>query len=383
MNISEAIKPYTLANGKDKYYFKIYTGIDPFTGKETSTTRRGISTPKLANEAYISIKSELAKGTYRKSTKLKFIDVYNQWIKAYTHTERSTLGKTLGYFKNHILPHFMNYKIEKINVHICQKFVLLLTEKLQRYKQIISYAADVMKYALMNNYISSNPFDYVKIPKERKSQKKISFYNGKELIAFLNAFSRETDLKRYMFYRLMAYSGIRKGEAVALTWGDFNFKENYVYITKAISYDEKNKKYLKSTKTFEERTICMDDETMILMKKWKVEQEKQLLNLNLKHNGEDQLVFQNIKNQHLNPTTPNKWLYKVIKHYGLKPITVYGLRHTHATLLNEAGASLAGIQQRLGHSGRGTTLKTYIHVTEKIRRETIWKLVDYLSEEIS
>ena len=65
----------------------------------------------------------------------------------------------------------------------------------------------------------------------------------------------------------------------------------------------------------------------------------------------------------------------------IKFITVHGLRHTHATHLEEAGASLIGIQDRLGHAKTSnTTHKHYTHVTNKIKRGTLRCLLDFYKD---
>ena len=64
----------------------------------------------------------------------------------------------------------------------------------------------------------------------------------------------------------------------------------------------------------------------------------------------EQLIFPNTKNELMVPTKPDKVLDKIIKRNDLKRITVHGFRHTHCSLLFEAGASIKEVQDRLGHS---------------------------------
>lgn len=71
------------------------------------------------------------------------------------------------------------------------------------------------------------------------------------------------------------------------------------------------------------------------------------------------------------------YVYKLIDS-GLLPAMKLGirfnfhsLRHTHATLLMEAGANIKDIQKRLGHSKIATTIDTYSHVTENIKNNTV------------
>ncbi len=69
---------------------------------------------------------------------------------------------------------------------------------------------------------------------------------------------------------------------------------------------------------------------------------------------------------------------QILKDGGLPNITLHGFRHTHATLLLSAGASIKEVQNRLGHSDVTTTLNIYTHLTRQDQKETIQKLVRFL-----
>lgn len=56
--------------------------------------------------------------------------------------------------------------------------------------------------------------------------------------------------------------------------------------------------------------------------------------------------------------------------YNLKRVTTHGLRHTHCSLLFEAGVPIERVQDRLGHSDIQTTMNIYTHVSEKIKEDT-------------
>ena len=80
----------------------------------------------------------------------------------------------------------------------------------------------------------------------------------------------------------------------------------------------------------------------------------------------------------MQPTKTRKWMLHVQQKYGLKEITTHGLRHTHCSLLFEAGAKIKEVQDRLGHGDVQTTMNIYAHVTKKVKAETIQKFGDYL-----
>lgn len=77
------------------------------------------------------------------------------------------------------------------------------------------------------------------------------------------------------------------------------------------------------------------------------------------------------------PARANDWLKWIYKKYPQKKITLHGFRHTHASLLFEAGATIKEVQTRLGHSSSKTTLDIYTHVTQYKKQEVAQKFANY------
>lgn len=380
MTKTSPIKPYELKNGETRYMFKIYIGVNPLTGKERSTTRRGFKKKNEAKLAYNRMKFEISNGKYKKQQFKTYQDIYNQWIVHYKKSvEETTFDKTYGIFRNHILPAMGNYRIDKINYELCQQHVDEWAEKLTRFKMVKSYASKVIDYAIKLEYIESNPFEKVEFSKKRVKRKSNNYYLREQLVNFLNAAKNEGKMKYYTFFRLLGYTGMRKSEALALTWKDVDFNNNTINIDKALGYSKESGLYVKPTKDGETRIIIIDQQTMDILKIWFEKQSEQLQMLGFAIEQSKQLLFSNKDNKHIQPSKTWGWVKDIKEKYNLKHITTHGFRHTHATILTEAGASLVGIKQRLGHSGNDTTIDTYIHVTEKIKNETLEKFVEYMS----
>lgn len=186
-------------------------------------------------------------------------------------------------------------------------------------------------------------------------------------------------MKYYTFFRLLGYTGMRKSEALALSWKDIDFNNNTINIDKALGYSKESGLYVKPTKDGETRIILIDQQTMDILKIWFEKQSEQLRMLGFEIEQSKQLLFSNKDNKYIQPSKTWGWVNDIKEKYNLKHITTHGFRHTHATILTEAGASLVGIKQRLGHSGNDTTIDTYIHVTEKIQSETLEKFMEYMN----
>ncbi|MFJ7369375.1 tyrosine-type recombinase/integrase [Lysinibacillus sp. NPDC098008] len=377
------IESYTLKSGTKRYRFQIYIGKDPLTGKEMRTTRSNFKTKKEAELALARLKLEIANGQYKKIQAETYREVYDLWIKRYEKTvEESTFVKTRNIFKNHILPAMADYKIDKINIDICQRHVDEWMDKLVNGDKVKSYASLVMRFAMQRGYIDKNPFDLVDLP--HKSKKRTSthdknlFYTKEQLQEFLTYAERHPNYKVYAFFRLLSYSGMRKGEALALTWEDIDFDNLEIDINKAISQGVSQKLYVKSTKTGVSRKIKMDEATMVILKEWRKKQKQAFLMLGYNTLAKDQLVFSNTQNSFIQPTKTNDWVKSVLRNTDLPYISTHKFRHTHCSLLFEAGATIKSVQDRLGHSDIKTTMDVYAHVTANAKEDAIQKFESYM-----
>jgi len=365
--------------------FNVYIGVDPMTGKEKRTTRRGFKTKKEAELTLARLKIEIDKGTYKKDTAETYQDVYDLWIKHYEKTvEESTFAKTTSFFKLHILPVFGKYRIEKVNIDICQNTVDEWAIKLKNYRAIRSAASRVFDFAIKRGFILSNPFKFVELPAQKAKlnevyeEKPENFYDREQLILFLKCLEKGSNFKSYVLFRLLAFTGMRRGEALALTWEDININEKELRINKALTRGIKNRRYVKATKTGISRTIKLDQKTLDILSEWKKKQKQEYLALGYNTLQPNQLIFSNSKNTYYEPTKVRTWLAHVLNKYELDTITTHGLRHTHCSLLFEAGASIKDVQDRLGHTNVQTTLDIYTHVTKKAKAEAIQKFEQYL-----
>lgn len=128
-----------------------------------------------------------------------------------------------------------------------------------------------------------------------------NFYTREQLIEFLNYSKLSLHYKSFTLLRLLVFTGMRKSEALALTWNDLNLKENELSISKAIGRGDSARLYLKSTKTGLSRTIKIDEETIAILKEWKRIQKQEYLILGHNTMKANQLIFNNSKNEFIQP----------------------------------------------------------------------------------
>ncbi|EMF0486456.1 site-specific integrase [Enterococcus hirae] len=378
------IKQYQKKNGEKAWYFKTYLGIDPLTGKKRYTTKRGFKTQKEAKIALSRLELELQKTGMPTSTNTTFKEAAELWLENYKKTvKESSYSRTKIIFNKHIYPKFGNIKLSKINTAYCQKVVNDWSEKgtSKQYPLFINYMNKVFKYAINIGLTSDNPTLNLIIPKPQiKTEKKLKLYTKEQLELFLNEVSQEQNPyfknRDYTLFRLLAFSGCRIGEILALTWDNINFKTHEMAIKKTVARSDKY--YISETPKTKKsnRIIYLDEKTIKQLKFWKLEQRKYLFQLGF---TKANYLFTNDENSFtINQAVAERYnVYR--ERAGLPYIGLHGFRHTHASMLYEAGADHKEVQERMGHANIKTTMDTYTHITNSKKEETTQKLTNYIN----
>lgn len=375
------IKKYTKKDGATAYMFKKYLGIDPVTGKQRETTRRGFPSLKEAKLAYSRLDVEIAENGIKERTENRtYKEVFDDWFNLVykTKVKESTFWNTKIIFDKHILPAFGSYKIKAITVTACQKQANAWCKKHpNRFGRYVNYTGMVFKYAESIGEIPSNPIEKIILPSPKEDfedaeSEVIKFYDRKELLKLLNVLKANYPFKRFVFFSLLAYTGLRKGEALALTWRDIDFKHQTLTVSKTLAVGKNGSILIQKPKTKAgNRTISLDVDTVGILKEWRITQTKSIEASGLISNIEQLVFAKDEDNGLMNPRTPQTWLDTLYrKNKDFHQITPHGFRHTHASLLFEAGATMKQVQARLGHSNIRTTMNIYTHVTKEGKEET-------------
>ena len=368
-------KQYTKKDGTKLCMFKTYLGTDA-NGKQITTTRRNFNTKKEAQLALSRLKVQFEKGEYNKpkEDRYTFNQVFEIWKNNYELTvKESTFVKVMSQYEFHILPIFGSKFIDDISVIDIQNYANDKVNNFVNYRNLITNISRIFDYAVNIGLIDANPTKRISIPKRKISvgdNKKQNYYTKIELKQFLDLSRKQQPYYIYAFFQLLAYSGCRKGEILGLQWRSVSFKDNHINIIQTLASGKDNRLYLEQPKTKNsKRIVSLDKQTMEVLKHWKKEQRKMMFQLGYNTMNDEQLVFSNIENSFLQVSKPRKWMLQTIHKNNLKEISIHGFRHTHATLLLEAGVSPKVISERLGHSSIQITLDLYSHVTEEMERE--------------
>jgi phage integrase family protein len=378
------IKKYTTKNGETRYLFQTYLGIDPATGKERRTTRRGFKTMKEAKQAERNLLLDVEENGLPLNQSDGFQDptfeeLAQLWLENYKTTVKpSTFENVKSKVEKMTEEYFEGMKLKQISVTYCQKVVIELSKSYVLYNHYLSVINRIFKYAVLMDVISSNPFDKVIKPKSRQTQRKGNFLTKEELKEFLKLAQNTTLSYFFPLVHLMAYTGLRQGEALALKWSDIDFENKRITVNKTAARI-KEKQTLQTPKTKNsKRVISIDSATLSILKSWKKDQIKIYFKNGKHFEGDENFIFTNQRGEWVHIHNFIRYFKRFIADHKLKPITPHGLRHTHASLLFSAGVEPKNISDRLGHSTVQITLDLYTHITEEQRTDTVDKLLEYM-----
>lgn len=353
---------------------------DPVTGKRKQIARRGKSKTE-AKEKVVKAIAELKKA-YNYDTKMTFQEFSASWMSHYRmRGNKETTYEYREYCINCLNDYFAKRKMPEITTVEIQGALNDLFSNGTAHstlKGIHNAANMIFKYAKEVGLIDSNPVEAVFVPKK---QLKIEQVNGDETSELylesdeLKTFLSYTDRYRNIVYRtliyLITFTGMRPGEAIALKLEDVDLENKVIHVTKTV-YAKKSIKGdfdLTPPKTYGSvRSIDIDDIVVDKLKQLYTAREKR----DWKVSG---YVFGD--KEGIPPTV--KMLNGAVRRLGVKTkikkrFYTYILRHTHISLLAEAGVDLHFIMNRVGHKNSNTTTKIYLHVTNGMRKDAAEKM---------
>ena len=302
-----------------------------------------------------------------KSSQL-FYKYYEEWIELYkVNAIRSvTLDKYYMSLKwiTKLAPEL---KLNDLNRRTYQK--LINDYALEHEKQTTQDFHHQVKSAIMDavdeGLIKQNPTRKIIIKGKKPGNKKPKFLNQYELQQLIRQLDLGTKLNWDWYILLVAKTGLRFAEALAITPNDFDFAKQLLSVNKTWNY-RATKGGFQPTKNFSSiRKVQLD---------WQIAMQFSQMVKDLPKN---EPIF--VKQRVFNSTVNNR-LTVLCKRAEVPVITVHGLRHTHASILLFAGVSIASVARRLGHSNMTTTQDTYLHIIQELETQDGEKIMRQMSQ---
>ena len=296
----------------------------------------------------------------KRKRNILFTDYYESWINVYKKgaIRKVTMDKyllTLSWLKK-LAP---KLKVHELNRTKYQELLNAYAESHERqttmdfHHQLKSSILD----AVDDGLIESDPTRKVIIKGKNPSEKKIKYLNQFQLHTLLDNLELKEKPNWDWLILLIAKTGMRFSEALAITPNDFDFAHQTLSISKTWDYKSKDVGTFQPTKNKSSvRKIQID---------WQVVTQFSAL---IKELPADQPIF---ASQRVFNATANDVLSRHCRKLNIPEITIHGLRHTHASLLLFAGVSIASVARRLGHASMTTTQKVYLHIIQELENKDI------------
>ncbi|MCC8169446.1 MAG: site-specific integrase [Oscillospiraceae bacterium] len=320
------------------------------------------SNKKTEKQAERDIAQQLLSYTEKEENGKTFSEVAEEWFYEHTPTLEVQTAESYRPPYTYCVEALGEKYIKDITPQNIQRAIDLKAQKgfaMKTVRNQLSVFSLIFKYACLHSYIESNPCEFVKVPKNlKKGRREIPNPKQIELVKTC------TDSQMGLFAYLVLYTGLRKGEALALTYEDIDFRNKRIRVTKSV-YHEGNAPHIKQPKTSAGvREVLLFE---CLAKK-------------LKNKNGTGLIFQGSDGGLMKKSTFKSRWQRYQSENGIT-ITPHQLRHAYASyILFDAGIDVKAAQTLMGHSDISTTQNIYTHITETHRNVTYDRLNEFIEK---
>lgn len=279
----------------------------------------------------------------KEQTLNEFAQEFFEMQRARKEVREHVIDKNIAHYNKHIAPFFGHKKLVDIDIEELDKWQIQL---LQNYKNLTvqkfrSVLFSILTQAVRYKRIQENPLSFVKAPKlNNKLNNDINPFTMTELVKISNI--AEGYMKNFIF--LMASTGMRPGEMVALKWDDINFEKKFIQVNKTVVRG--NAGDVKTYSSNRHVDILLQAELYL----------KRQFNLT----GDQEFVFlSSCYKRFYSHDIIGVNFRKILQKSGVKVRTLYNLRHTFASQMISKGADIVWVSKMLGHKDVSITLKIY------------------------
>lgn len=348
-------------------------------GKRREKAKQGYKTEKEAYRVLLEVKANILNGSVKQVTNSNI--TISEWLDIWYETHQKDWKVTTQIQREKAIrlqmkPLLGKYKLADLDKTTYKRvFIneLLKTHKPSTVQLIHRLFKVAINAAVDDEIIPRNRFNKISIPNEENTIE--NFLTAEELTFFLKAAKEYENITNYSLILLLAFTGLRKGEALGLQWKNIDFQNKTLTVER--TRDNKGVRSPKTKNSY--RTILIDDVLLNQLKTYITWCKKTKLSFGEKLNDDD-FIF--ISHQSGNPITDNTIKYsfdRLFKKSAMKEITPHGLRHTHATILIGQRIPVKVIADRLGNTPQ-MIFDIYGHSFKKLEEESVTAFSESLSQ---
>lgn len=393
----------TKNNGTISYTQRgVYIGIDVKTGKKVTSSITAKTLRSLDRKIIQARLDFEAKGSTLKE--IMAVDTFEElaeaWFSSFVNwvTSQNTINRVRGYLNTYIIPKFGDYKPEEIKSSDIQLWVNKLAQQSKKsvesgakksrkgsakdFGAVVYKLSDIFDFGITNFDLTNNPARTVKIPPKPKSTKKrIMVLHEEELATWLNHLNSLPNTRANRRFKIICdtllASALRINELLALTIHDLDFDTNEIIVNKTLMWKAGNKKLgikgemicKNSAKTDSgNRRVAVPHETLLNLRNFHSEMTEYFEKHELPASD---LIFPTIYGNYMCDRNERATLKKRLTELGLPNYGFHLFRHTHASLMLNAGANWKELQARMGHKSIKTTMDIYAELAPKKKAEAV------------
>lgn len=375
------IKGYFRKRGKT-WSFTVDVGRKP-DGSREQKTRSGFKTKKEAEQACAELITQINKGLYLEPSKKTLQEAIVTWLELIVKpTVRiSTFDNYSKAVLKRIVPSLGQHKLKDVSVEHIQKYYLsLLAEGLsaEYIRYLHSILRSFFKYQVKIQNITKSIIDFVDAPRiGRKEQKTWTIQEATQLLEVAKA----ENPTYYIVYLLALYTGLRRGELLALRWKDCDLEQRKISVYQTLYYARQAFHFLEPKTSHSARLVSIPDYVVTELRNHKIWQEEHKKQLGAAYEDYD-LVAANELGRPIHPRSLTGHFNRTIKKANIPRIRFHDQRHTHATILLKLGEHIKIVSERLGHSNSAMTMNVYSHVTKDMQEQAARKFEEAMKAEI-
>lgn len=368
-----------------RYYVRVELGRDPVTGRPIQKQEPGgYRTKTEAKKVAREVAARIDRAAYREPSKTTTAEYLEAWITAAAGNGRIRPGTASLYEtvrRAYIVPRIGHLTLQALRAqHLDAAYADLLARggrgegplapKTVRHAHTLLHKA--LSDAVKKGLITTNPAAVADSPRPRRQEMKT--WTAQELGGFLH---HAHDDRLFAAWRLVAMTGMRRGEVLGLRWKDVDLERGRLSITQTLVLID-NKPQVSTPKTESgRRSIALDGETVSALKAHRAAMAQERLALGLGLTADD-LLFTSVDGTPLHPDWFGRTFVRLAKAAGLPVIRLHDLRHTFATLALDAGVKVWDVSDILGHANISITLDLYRHAVPNTQAEATTKVATLL-----
>ena len=390
-------------NGEISYSVKsVYLGLDIKTGKPVKTTVTA-KTLRSLDRKIIQAKIDWEEnGSTRKETFsiATLSDLAEMWFSNYETwvSSDNTLNRVRNYLDTYILPKFGHYQPDKITSSDIQKWINELAQKSKEsvdagnkrakkgsakdFGAIAHKLREIFNFGITHFELKYNPVQSIKIPPKPKSnQKRIMVLHDEDLTIWLNFVDTLPNTRANRRFKVICdsllASGMRINELLALTIYDLDFESSEILVTKTLVWKNAKPKLGLKGKVVCKNTPKSDSGNRKIAVPYQIIEQLQNfhdeMNLYFKKNGlsKSKLIFPTIYGNYMCDRNERATLKRRLQEVDLPDYGFHLFRHTHASMMLNAGMNWKELQVRMGHKSIKTTMDIYAELAPKNQTQAV------------